>query len=104
MPSEGGLFKAQLAGPCSHDYGWNTAEPVLDLRDERVIFQAEARREIGLRQFGLRPSQLQPIPSQFAQLLGIRRGLGRGPFSGNILMFFSFHDYQTIKIELLGRS
>ena len=93
MPGEGGLFKAQLAGPCPHDFDWNTAEPVLDLRDERVIFQAEACREVGLRQFGIRPSQLQPIPSQLAHLLGVRRGLSRQPFSENFLMFYSFHDY-----------
>src|SRR5215203_5036353 len=36
----GGLFKAQFAGPCSHHFDWNTAESVLDLRDEGVIFQA----------------------------------------------------------------
>src|SRR5207247_879885 len=101
MPSEGGLFKAQLAGPCAHNFGWNTAEPVLDLRDERVIFQAEARREIGLRQFGIRPSLLQPIPSQFAQLFGVRRGLGRRPFSENILMFSWFHDYYFSSIQFL---
>jgi hypothetical protein len=93
MPSERGLFKAQFIRPRAHDFGWNTAEPVLNLRNERVIFQAEARGEIGLRQFGIRPALLQPVPGQFTQLLGVGRSLGRRTFSENVLMFRTFHVY-----------
>src|SRR5258707_6476453 len=104
MPSEGGRFKAQLAGPRAHNVGWNTAEAVLDLRDEGVIFQAEACREIRLRQFGIRPSQLQPIPSQFAQLLHKQHNPPTPPPTPNTPPSSSLPPYYTRPPPLPPRS
>ena len=93
MLSECRRFKTQLGGPCRHDFSWNAAKPVLNLRDEGVVFETEPRGEIDLRQAGIRPALLQPIPRLFPQLPGFRRNLALRLFSQSLLMFSPFHDY-----------
>ena len=100
MPSEGGLFNTQFVGPRSHDVRWNSTEPVLNLRDERVIFETKFCGEIDLRQSGFRSPRLQPIPSLFSQLPRFRQGFAALHSSEIFLIFATFHDYETIQYEL----
>src|SRR5262245_44432850 len=61
---------SRARAPRFHAFGGNTAEAILHLRNERVVFQVQLLRELNLRQSRAGAQFLEPSPRFAAQLLG----------------------------------
>src|SRR5215208_1089653 len=75
LAGEVGRRNAKRARPALHALARHTAEAVFDLRDERVVFEAQPLGELDLRQPGLLALPLQPGAGALAKFHALRNRL-----------------------------